>query len=120
MTARAALVDLFLKGRTLTIKNCFTLVGLTNLPREVTRQIEVPFEVKVSRTQKEGVSRYGQSIRWNEYKLEPTKENMEGIEKMKAYLASQNVSVPAIEKTVVREHVRNLNKKAELNVNRLF
>lgn len=119
MTGKGSLCDYFLKGRVLTIKNCFTLIGFTNLPREVSRLIEKPFGVTISKTHKNGKSRYGQPIRWYEYRLNHTEYNAAGIEKMKAYLAEQK-DMPTENITVVKEHVRNLDKKPSLNLNRLF
>lgn len=86
MTARAALCKLLLEGHTLNIKNCFSLIGLTNCPREISRMIEQPFNVQVSRTRMEGESRYGQSVTWVDYRLNKTDYNKVGIEKMKEYV----------------------------------
>ena len=90
MTAKAALAKLLLEGRTLNIKNCFTLIGLTNCPREVSRMIEKPFGVVVSRVKREGKSRYGQQVTWIDYHLNRTEYNMEGIDKMIEYVNSQS------------------------------
>jgi hypothetical protein len=86
MTAKAALCSHLLAGHTLNIKNCFTLIGLTNCPREISRMIEQPFGVTVSRTRMEGESRYGQSVTWFDYHLNKTDYNKDGIEKMKQYV----------------------------------
>lgn len=94
MTAKAALCIEFLKGSTLNIKNCVILTGLTNCPREVSRQIEKPFGVKITRTQKEGKSRWGQPVVWFNYKLHYNQENMEGITKMREYVKEQLKSDP--------------------------
>jgi len=89
MTAKAALCKYLLEGSVLNIKNCFTLIGLTNCPREISRMIEQPFGVIVSRTNRTGESRYGQSVTWIDYRLNRTQMNKDGIEKMKKYLAEQ-------------------------------
>lgn len=86
-TAKAAICEAFLDGHVLSIKNAFNLFGVTNLPREVSRQIEQPFGVRISRVKMEGKSRYGQSVIWFEYRLNKTiPENKEGIKKMKEYV----------------------------------
>lgn len=89
MTAKAALCDHLLKGKVLNIKNCFTLIGLTNCPREISRMIEAPFNVTVARMPQAGKSRYGQSVTWYDYILLKTADNIDGIEKMKAYVTAQ-------------------------------
>ncbi len=89
MTAKAALCKYLLEGQVLNIKNCFTLIGLTNCPREISRMIEQPFGVEVSRTPRNGESRYGQAVTWVDYRLNKTDHNKEGIEKMRNYLAEQ-------------------------------
>jgi hypothetical protein len=96
MTAKAALCKHLLAGETLNIKNCFTMIGLTNCPREISRMIEKPFGVIISRKRMEGHSRYGQPVSWVDYRLNPLIEgNSEGIKKMVAYLMEQG----AVEKT---------------------
>lgn len=87
MTAKAALCSHLLAGHTLNIKNCFTLIGLTNCPREISRMIEQPFGVEVSRVERKGESRYGQSVVWVDYHLNTfTERNKEGVEKMREYV----------------------------------
>lgn len=90
MTAKAALCKALLDGKILNIKNCFSLIGLTNCPREVSRMVERPFGVKVERIPREGTSRYGQPVVWVDYKLERTNENLEGIKKMTQYIKEQS------------------------------
>lgn len=112
MTAKAALCQLLLEGKVLNVKNCFTLIGLTNCSREISRMVEKPFGVVISRDHRAGKSRYGQPVTWVNYHLNFTDYNKEGIEKMKAYLESQ--SVPKTEeKTVVSEYVRRKRKSTE-------
>ncbi len=114
MTAKAALCKLLLDGRVLNIKNCFTLVGLTNCPREISRMIEQPFSVVVSRTNMSGESRYGQAVTWVNYRLNSSEHNKEGIEKMKAYVLEQTKDQPEDNSIPVRAHTRNI-KKEETN-----
>jgi hypothetical protein len=89
MTAKAALCKYLLDGFTLNIKNCFKMIGLTNCPREISRMIEQPFGVIVSRTTRQGHSRYGQPVTWVNYHLNKTDYNADGIEKMKKYISNK-------------------------------
>lgn len=89
MTAKAALIKELLSGKVISIKTCFMTVGLTNAPREISRMVEKPFGVTVSRTQKEGKSKYGQPVTWYEYRLNKTEYNLPGIQKMIEYLKEQ-------------------------------
>lgn len=96
MTAKAALCYHLLKGEVLNIKNVFNLIGYTNCPREISRMVEKPFNVKVSRTPMEGKSRYGQPVAWINYRLNFTEYNKEGIKKMKEYVLSQTKNFEGI------------------------
>jgi len=89
MNAKTAICASLLRGEVLSIKSAFNLFGITNLPREVSRQIEQPFNVKVSRTRRDGKSRYGQPCTWFEYRLNRTEYNRDGIDKMKQYVKAQ-------------------------------
>lgn len=94
MTAKAAMIQHLLSGRTLNVKNCFTLIGLTNCAREIPRMIEHPFGVIVSRMKMEGETRYGQHCSWVDYRLNPTiPGNDIGIAKMRAYVLEQTTGV---------------------------
>lgn len=86
-TAKAALCKALLDGRVLNVKNVFTTIGLTNCAREIPRMIEKPFGVVVSRTKREGKSKYGQPVTWVDYFLNTTEYNQEGIQKMREYVA---------------------------------
>src|SRR5687768_2098656 len=90
MTAKAALAKALLDGRVLNVRNCFTLIGLTNCAREISRMIEKDFRVTVSRVPRQGESRYGQPCTWTDYRLNRSEHNLEGIEKMKEYIISQS------------------------------
>jgi hypothetical protein len=88
MNAKCALIKEFLDGKSLTIMTFFKTVGLTNIGREIPRMIEHPFGVIISRTRMEGKSRYGSSISWYSYRLNPMIEgNKEAIVRMREYLA---------------------------------
>lgn len=86
-TAKAALAKALLDGRVLNVKNVFTTIGLTNCAREISRMIEQPFGVIVSRTRQEGTSRYGMAVTWTDYRLNRSEHNLPGIQKMKEYVA---------------------------------
>lgn len=86
MTAKAALAMALLEGRVLNVKNCFELIGLTNCSREISRMIEKPFSVTVSRTTMVGETRYGQRCTWVNYRLNASQHNLPGMEKMREYI----------------------------------
>lgn len=90
MTAKASLCLHLLNGEVLNIKNVFNTIGYTNCPREISRMVEKPFGVEVSRTKREGKSKYGQPVTWFDYRLNRTEYNKEGIEKMKEYVMSNS------------------------------
>lgn len=90
MTSKAALCKALLSGRVLNIKNGFSLLGITNVPREIGRSVERAFGVTVSRTQRDGRSRYKQPVTWIDYRLNFTEYNREGIEKMREYVKAKS------------------------------
>lgn len=89
MTSKAALCKALLDGRVLNIKNGFEMLGITNVPREIGRSVERSFGVTISRTHREGKSRYGQGVVWVDYRLPHTEENKIGIAKMREYVKKQ-------------------------------
>lgn len=91
MTAKAALCKELLEGNVVNIKNCFKTIGLTNAPREISRMIEKPFGVFVSRSFMKGKSKYGQPVTWVDYRLNNIEMNKPGIKKMRQYV-KENVS----------------------------
>lgn len=86
MNATTAIAKAFLDGRVLTIKTAFKDFGITNLPREVSRLIEKKFDVRLTRVQRDGKTRYGIRCYWYEYRLPFTDYNMDGIRKMQQYV----------------------------------
>lgn len=99
MTSKAALAQALIKGHVINIKNAFHLFGITNAPREVSRSIEKAFGVTITRTLREGKSRYGQPCVWMDYSLEPTEANAQGITKMINYIHDQKkLPTPKTEK----------------------
>lgn len=93
MTQKADLALWLLQGRKVSIMDGFKLFSITNVPREIGRSIERldsgGFGVTCERTKRVGVTRGGEPCHWMEYRLLRTKENAEGIERMKKYIASQ-------------------------------
>lgn len=93
MNAKAAICASLLRGEVISIKSAFNLFGVTNLPREISRQVEQVFNVQVSRVRREGKTKYGVPCTWFEYRLNKAQHNKDGIEKMKEYVrkhVSQN------------------------------
>lgn len=86
MTAKAALIYHLLKGDVLTIGSGFLIIGLTNIPREISRSVEKEFKVRVSKNRVDSKNRYGYAISFFQYRLNRTEYNAPGIEKMKAYV----------------------------------
>jgi Zn-dependent M16 (insulinase) family peptidase len=89
MNAKAALCAALLRGEVVSIRTGFFDLGITNVPREVSREVEKPFGVTVSRTKKNGQSRWGVDCTWHEYHLNKTEYNKPGIELMRAYVREQ-------------------------------
>lgn len=86
MTQTAALAKHLLSGKTVSILSAFELFGMTNCPREISRQIEKKFGVIVNREFCSFTSRYGHKGTYVKYKLNKTKNNSEGIKKMYEYI----------------------------------
>lgn|ERR1700744_4339441 len=87
MNAKTALAMALLRGEVITIKTGFKNFGITNIPREISRQIEQPFGVEISKVRKKGRTRYKVRCTWYEYRLNFTKYNLPGIKEMKEYVA---------------------------------
>lgn len=86
MTGKAALIMALLEGQVLNVNNVFRTIGLTNCSREISRMVEQPFGVIVSRCPKKGKNRYGGYVTWTNYRLNRTDSNLPGIQKMVEYL----------------------------------
>lgn len=108
MTQKAALCMALLKGEVLSIMVGFKWFSVTNVPREVSRQIEQPFGVAISRTKKEFISKYGQSGYYFEYRLNRTEYNLPGIEKMEEYIkeVTQEYFSPKVKRGAKTIHVK--------------
>ena len=103
MTQISAICKSLLSGETLSIMNGFKYFGCTNLPREISRGIEKPFQVIISRMKMDFTSKYGQSGYYYQYRLNPLIEgNAEGIKKMIEYVKEHDptfsLSSPRTEK----------------------
>jgi len=83
MTRTQALATHLLSGKPVSIKTAYTYFGISNISREVIRLIERPFGVTLTRTKKEGKTKYGSYCSWLEYRLMPSKINASGIKKLK-------------------------------------
>lgn len=75
-----------LKGEVLSIMTGFRRFNCSNIPREIGRSVEIPFQVRVSRTRKEFVSTYGQPGSFMEYRLNRVPDNAAGILLMEQYV----------------------------------
>jgi hypothetical protein len=103
MNATAAICKAFLDGEVLTIKTCFKDFGVTNLPREVGRQVERKFGVTISKVRKHGKSRFGIDATWYEYRLNKSQHNMEGISKMEEYVKEHyNITIRGTTNTGIK------------------
>jgi hypothetical protein len=83
MTRSQALSKHLLAGKPVSIKTAYNYFGISNISREVIRLIERPFGVTLTRTKKEGKTKYGSYCSWIEYSLMPNKLNAAGIKKLK-------------------------------------
>lgn len=92
MNATAAIGIALLKGEILTIKTAFNLFSTTNLPREISRAIEKPFGLHISRIKCTGKSKYGIDCWWYEYRLNKIlPDNQEGIKKLRTYVEKHSI-----------------------------
>ena len=93
MTRQQALATYLLTGKPVSIKNGYNYFGISNISREVIRLIEKPFGVQLTRTKKEGKTKYGTYCNWLEYILLPTKLNAKGINAMKRMLKEEKKKI---------------------------
>lgn len=115
MTAKAALCKALLDGNVLNVKNVFRTIGLTNCSREISRMVEAPFGVEVSRTHKKGKSRYGSEVTWVDYYLIKSDHNLPGIAKMEEYVEKHS---PKSKKSIPSQNTAE--PKTDIQVNQLF
>lgn len=108
MTAKCALCVSLLSGNVLDINKIHKETSYTNSGREIPRMIEHPFGVEVSRTTKNGYSRWGVSVQWCQYRLNRSEYNIEGIKKMITYVKKNMPVNPKTEKELMV--VKDINK----------
>lgn len=94
MNSKTALIKHLLSGQVINVKTCFMDIGLTNCSREIGRMVEKSFGVEVSRTQRQGKTRYGTPCTWVDYRLNHTPYNAKGIQEMAMYVLKQNGNPP--------------------------
>lgn len=95
MNKKCSLIKSLMKGDVIHVSNSIHLTGYSNPSREVKREIEDPFGVKITRTKIETKDQWGNYAMYYTYKLEYNQQNAEGISKMAKYLLENN----AVEKT---------------------
>lgn len=102
MTKKAYIARALLNGEVLTIMDGFRKFRVTNLPREISRQIEQVFDVEVSRDRVEFTAECGTPGFYYRYRLNCNERNAEGIDKMKAYCAEFfPAAIPPIQQTAL-------------------
>jgi hypothetical protein len=90
MNKKCSLIKSLLKGDIISVSNSIRLTGLSNPAREITRQIEKPFGVIISRNKVETKDQFGNYCTYHEYRLNPRiTGNSEGIKKMSEYLLKE-------------------------------
>lgn len=89
MTRQKAIANHLLAGKVVNIKTAYNLFGISNVSREMIRLIEQPFGIHLTRTQRNGKTKYGQPCYWIDYSLTSNKINGPGIKKLKQ-LVSKN------------------------------
>jgi len=67
---KALYIHLLYDGK-LSIKNAYSLFGISNISREVRRQIEKPLDIELKRVKKVGKTRYKKPCYWFEYSATP-------------------------------------------------
>ena len=90
MNAKTSLCKAFLDGKIVNCANIFILTSFTNCSRECIRMVEKPFGITLTRTERNGKSRYGSPTNWIDYSLAATPMNREGIKKMREYVAKES------------------------------
>lgn len=103
MTRTQALAKHLLAGKTVSIKTAYTLFGISNISREVVRLIEKPFNVRLTRTKKEGKTKYGTYCQWYEYSLTANKMNQLGIKALKQAISKMEKSQSATKRNQLKK-----------------
>ena len=85
-SCKAALVQALLEGKIINQRNVHVIAGVTNASREIIRQVEEPFHIKISRDHRKGKTRYGTPCQWFDYFLVENKLNREQVKAMRQYV----------------------------------
>lgn len=96
MTRTQALAKHLLAGKTVSIMTAYQLFGISNISRELRRLIEIPYNLTLTRTQKEGRTKYGSYCQWLEYRLAYNKINEPGIKKLKQVVSKKETSAKKV------------------------
>jgi hypothetical protein len=86
MNKTARVAKALINGDVLTIMDGFKRFGITNLPREISRQIEKKFSVEVSKDRVNFTLEDGLPGWYFRYRLNQTEGNVDGINRMKEYV----------------------------------
>lgn len=89
MNGKAALCQALLLGKVVSIRTGFLNYGITNVPREIGRNVERAFGVKCERIPREGKTRFDVACHWIDYSLKKTDENIDGLLKMANYVLKE-------------------------------
>jgi len=92
MTRQQALATYLLSGKSLSIRNAYAYFGVSNVSREMIRMIEKPFKLQLTRTWKEGKTKYGMPCKGVEYSLSNTKLNAAGIKALKQLVSKREIT----------------------------
>jgi hypothetical protein len=89
MNKKTALCLSLLKGDILTCQNCLMKTGYSNVSREIIREVEKPFHIRIDRKKIESTDQWGGYVTWHQYRLIRTPENRESVKAMQQYCAEQ-------------------------------
>lgn len=84
-----------LKGEVLTIMDGFHRFYVTNLPREISRDVEQKFGVQISRDRVDFMTEIGVPGFYFRYRLNASGPNEEGIQRMRNYISKYFTEKPA-------------------------
>jgi len=106
-TKTAAISHALLQGEVITIMDGFKRFGISNAPRELSRQVEQKFGVVISKVKKETKSDFGHCGYYFEYRLNKTPMNKEGIKKMWDYIDENLITRPGVSAKAIRGYVQS-------------
>ena len=117
MTRQKAIAMHLVAGKVVNIKTAYNLFGISNVSREMIRLIEQPFSIHLTRTQRNGKTKYGQPCYWIDYSLTFNRINSAGIKAMIQALADykttggQSVPKTATKSNQLKKKVSKLKGK---------